>query len=539
MKLSAKFLTSNTGLAILSGLILGFSFPPFHFGWIAFIGFVPILFAIDHAGNYKEVFKLSYLGFLAFNAVAIYWVGGWSSEADPFLMIGGAALVLGHPLFFTVPFLVYHFIQKKVGIKRALFLFPFLYLSFEYLHSITQVAFPWLTVGYSQSYNLADIQFASYTGLFGVSFQILIANVLFARALSLWLGRRSRNLKVPLYWSVAALLVIMLPQIYGESVLQSANETRYTDSLKVAVIQPNIDPYAKWEEDPIETLHTYEIETSNVLGRKPALVVWPETAIPFYILLPQFSYTRHSLQTFVDTANVPLLSGMPLATYYADSTMARPSSHYDQLMHEYYDAYNGAALFLPDSESCQTYGKIILVPFGERIPYADHLPFLIKPLQWGVGISNWARGKDTTVFNLDNREDFSTVICYESVFPGFVREFARKGADFLVIITNDGWYGKSSGPYQHAAYATFRAVENRRSVVRSANTGISEFIDPYGRYIGQVTKLDQRTNLVATIPIDHQMTFFTEHGNWITYLANIVSAASILFALFLKLKYKE
>jgi len=208
-------------------------------------------------------------------------------------------------------------------------------------------------------------------------------------------------------------------------------------------------------------------------------------------------------------------------------------------MHEYYDAYNGAALFLPDSESCQTYGKIILVPFGERIPYADHLPFLIKPLQWGVGISNWARGKDTTVFNLDTREDFSTVICYESVFPGFVREFARKGADFLVIITNDGWYGKSSGPYQHAAYATFRAVENRRSVVRSANTGISEFIDPYGRYIGQVTKLDQRTNLVATIPIDHQMTFFTEHGNWITYLANIVSAASILFALFLKLKYKE
>jgi apolipoprotein N-acyltransferase len=194
---------------------------------------------------------------------------------------------------------------------------------------------------------------------------------------------------------------------------------------------------------------------------------------------------------------------------------------------------------MPHSYEYQTYRKIVLVPFGERIPYADAVPFLIKPLKWGVGISNWSRGKDTTVFRLEDGLRFSTVICYESVFPGFVREFVRKGADFLVIITNDGWYGKSSGPYQHAAYAIFRAIENRRAVVRSANTGISEFINPYGQYIGKLTKLEERATLFANIPIDDQITFYSEHGNWIAHLAEIIASASIILGLFLKFRHKE
>ena len=169
-------------------------------------------------------------------------------------------------------------------------------------------------------------------------------------------------------------------------------------------------------------------------------------------------------------------------------------------------------------------------------PYADDVPWLIKPLSWGVGISNWARGKDTTVFRLRNGITFSTLICYESVFPDYVRRFVKKGADFLVIITNDGWYGKSSGPYQHAAYAILRAVENRRSVVRAANTGISEFIDPYGRYIGKQTRLDERTTLAAEIPIDEQVTFYTEHGDWIAHIAEIISAGVLLIGVFLKFR---
>ena len=539
MKTKGKFFTSQLALGAVSGLLLGLSFPPFHLEWLAFVGLIPFLFAIEDAPNYKEVFKLTYFAFLVFNIITIYWVGGWSTGADPFLLIGGAALVIGHPLFFTIPMLVYHFVKKRLGKITGLFLFPFLYLSFEHLHSITEVAFPWLTLGYSQSYNLADIQFASYTGLFGVSLQILIVNVLFTYTLMLWLNNREHNLRRAGTAFALGLLLIIIPEIYGSVVLNNARDTTYRRTLRVAVIQPDINPYAKWEAAPDEILHTYETETKGILYKNPELVVWPETAIPFYILLPPYSYDRQSLQTFIDTTGISLLSGVPLAHYFSDSTQAGPTSHYDEFMNEYYDAYNGAALFMPHSDEYQTYRKIVLVPFGERIPYADAVPFLIKPLKWGVGISNWSRGKDTTVFRLEDGLRFSTVICYESVFPGFVREFVRKGADFLVIITNDGWYGKSSGPYQHAAYAIFRAIENRRAVVRSANTGISEFINPYGQYIGKLTKLEERATLFANIPIDDQITFYSEHGNWIAHLAEIIASASIILGLFLKFRHKE
>ncbi len=533
-----KFFDSRFALAIVSGALLGLSFPPFHFEWLAFVGFVPLLFAIDNARSYREIIKLSYFSFLLFNIIVIYWVGGWSKETDPFMMIGGAALVAGHPLFFVVPILAYHFLRKRLG-RVAVLLFPFVYLSFEHLHSITEVAFPWLTVGYSQCYNLPDIQFASFTGLFGVSLQILAVNALFAYAAMLWLdGQKANRTKVAFSIS-AGLLLVILPELYGIGVLNKAAHIEFKRKLRVTIIQPNIDPYAKWVGSPTEILHTYERETYRALHRRADLVVWPETAIPFYILLPQFSFYRQELQSFVDTTGISLMSGLPLAHYYADSNNSKPSSHYDDFMHEYYDAYNGAALFLPDSNRYQTYGKIILVPFAERLPYADALPFLIKPLKWGVGISNWARGTDTTVFKLANGTKFSTVICYESVFPGYVREFAKKGADFLVIITNDGWYGNTSGPYQHAAYAIMRAVENRRSVVRSANTGISEFIDPFGRYIGEPTEYGRIASITENIPLNDRKTFYSEHGNWIAHLAEIISAASILFGLFLKLKNRE
>lgn len=538
MSKSHKFFDSGLLLGLVSGLLLGVSFPPFHVEWIAFVALIPFLFAIEGAESYREVLKLTYFSFLLFNIIAIYWVGGWSRQTDPFMMIGGAGLVIGHPLFFAVPMLFYYFIRKKFG-RRAILLFPFLYLSFEYLHSITQVAFPWLTLGYSQCYNLADIQFASFTGLFGVSLQILIVNALIAYALMYWMKEPTlwkRSVLVPLS---LAFLFLTVPEIYGLVVLANAKDSNFKKHMRVTIIQPNINPYAKWEGTPAEILRTYEKETYRALPRKADLVVWPETAIPFYILLPQFGYYRDELQTFVDTTGISLLSGLPLAHYYADSSKAQPSSHYDEFMHEYYDAYNGAALFMPNIDSYQTYGKIILVPFAERLPYANHLSFLIKPLKWGVGISNWARGRDTTVFKLSNGTRFSTVICYESVFPGYVRWFAKKGADFLTIITNDGWYGNTSGPYQHAAYAIMRAVENRRAVVRSANTGISEFIDPYGRYVGTPTKYGVIASLTETIPLNDRISFYSEHGNWIAHFAEIVSAASILFGLFLKFNEKK
>ncbi len=533
-----RFFESSLILSVFSGLLLGLSFPPFHLGWLAFVGFVPFLFVVDKAENYKEVFKLSYFAFLLFNIVVIYWVGGWTKETDPFMMIGGAALILGHPLFFSIPILFYHFVRRRFG-GLSIFLFPFLYLSFEHLHSITEIAFPWLTLGYSQSFDLADIQFASFTGLFGLSLQILLVNALITYAMMQWIENRKARKAQIISALLVMLLFILVPKVYGLIVLNSAGNEHHSRTLKVAIVQPNIDPYAKWSGSASQIMEEYENETYGIVKNKPELVVWPETAIPFYVLLPQNGYFRYELQKFIDSCQVSLLSGLPLARYYARDDSAEPSSHFDELAHRYYDAYNGAALFEPHKNINQTYGKMILVPFAERIPYADAVPFLIKPLKWGVGISNWARGKDTTVFELRNGVTFSTVICYESIFPDYVREFVNRGAEILVIITNDGWFGNSSGPYQHAAYAIIRAVENRRAIVRAANTGISEFIDPYGRHIGKQTSLNEETTLVADVPIEDTSTFYVRHGDWIAHAAEITSIGSILIGLFLKLMNKK
>ncbi|MGC8594723.1 MAG: apolipoprotein N-acyltransferase [Candidatus Kryptoniota bacterium] len=519
-----------------TGFLLGVAFPPLKLGWVAFVSFIPALFALNSTKSYSDTFKLSYTGFLIFNIITIYWVGGWSKETDPFMMIGGAALVLGHPLFFTVPFLVYKFVKNHIG-KYSTFLFPLIYIAYEHIHSITQIAFPWLTIGYSQSYNLREIQFSEYTGVLGVSLHILVVNVLTFLILMEFISQERVDLR-RLFLTISLTIIVWIgPAIYGSFKIASAKLPPF--DYKVAVIQPNIDPYAKWSGDPLQILQEYENQTESIADKHPSLVVWPETAIPFYILLPTFSYYRSQLNSFINSTNTSLITGVPLARYYPEDAMHRPSSHYDEMSRRYYDAYNGAALFEPGKGVSQTYGKIILVPFAERIPYADHFSFLIKPLEWGVGISNWAVGTDTTVFKTKTDVRFSVVICYESIFGDYVRKFVKKGAEFLVVITNDGWYGNTSGPYQHAAYAIFRAVENRRAVVRSANTGISEFIDPYGKFIGSPTVYNTRATILENIPLMKSLTFYSVHGDWIGWLADTITLVSLVIAIFIKLFYKK
>ena len=178
-------------------------------------------------------------------------------------------------------------------------------------------------------------------------------------------------------------------------------------------------------------------------------------------------------------------------------------------------------LFSPYTLNIQRYGKMKLVPFGEKVPFSDQLPFLAKLFSWGVGISGWNVGRDTTIFkfNIIVHKDSSTakydlkvnsLVCYESVYPYFVTDFVKKGADLITVVTNDSWYGKSSGPYQHKEIAVLRAIENRKSVIRDANGGISCIIDPLGRTLMQ-SQLFTKTVLIGDVPIQEGETFFTRY----------------------------
>jgi apolipoprotein N-acyltransferase len=226
------------------------------------------------------------------------------------------------------------------------------------------------------------------------------------------------------------------------------------------------------------------------------------------------------------------LTGFPDAKFYDDPSQAPPSSHLIKETGQRYDAFNSMGLFLPNSDEVQKYAKIILVPFGERLPYADTFHFLIEPLQWGVGISNWAKGKDTTIFEMRTRNGelvkFSGVVCYESIYPSFIRKFVNKGAQFLAVITNDSWYGNTSGPYQHFQYSILRAIENRRSIVRCANGGISGFIDPYGR-VQKKTKFYEKTQIADEIKLNDDKTFYTLYGDLIVYISLLIVGITFLW----------
>ncbi|CUS81137.1 apolipoprotein N-acyltransferase [Candidatus Kryptobacter tengchongensis] len=530
-------------LAFVSGVLLSLSFPPLKTGFFATIGFVPLLFLIDRLENYKQLFRYSYIAFFFFNLFTLYWVGGWSKEADPFLMVGCVLLILVHPILFFLPMWFYMFIKKNYGGKLHLFIFSFAFALFEYFRSTTELAFPWLTIGNTQTYFLEKIQFIEFTGIYGLSFLILTVNVIFYLALKEIFREKNFLSKSALRYFIVGVLIYILPDVYGVYVLKSSDEDSFKE-MKVGLIQPDINPWLKWEGTLAEQLELYMGMTKDLIRREPdvELVVYPETAITYYFLLSPYRYHFNWFKSQIDSLNVAILTGFPDARFYDDPSQAPPSSHIIKDTGQRYDAYNAMGLFLPGSDKIQKYAKMILVPFGERLPYADVFHFLIEPLQWGVGISNWAKGKDTTVFEMKRRNGeivkFSGGVCYESIYPSLIREFVKRGAQFLVVITNDSWYGNTSGPYQHFQYSILRAVENRRSIVRCANGGISGFIDPYGR-VQRKTRFHEKTQMADVIRLNDEKTFYTKYGDIIVHISGFAVVLAFLFTMFKKFKTKR
>jgi apolipoprotein N-acyltransferase len=324
------------------------------------------------------------------------------------------------------------------------------------------------------------------------------------------------------------------PWLYGTIAMKPYENPSDADTVRVGIVQPNIDPWEKWggagdRWTSIESqLGKLLSETRSIAAKPVDLVVWPETAIPFHILLPGNQTYWLWLRANLDSAHVPVLTGLPYAVFY-DSASAPATSSWDSFRRLYYDDFNSAALLVPGRPVGPVYKKIVLVPFAERIPYAETFKFLIGPLKWNVGIGMWGKGKDTILFSLPRKDGsslkFASMICYESVYPGYVREFVRQGAQFLVIMTNDSWWGNTSGAYQHASYASLRAVETRRWIIRAGNGGISGLVDPSGS-IHEKTKLYSSTTIRGTIHPRTELTFYAKHGD--LFAIGCVSCTALL-----------
>ena len=535
-------------LAVMSGLLLGFSFPPSPFYSLAYVAFIPLFYLFAHFGSYNQIAKYSYLFLLVFHLLTVYWTGGFTVGKDIWMMTAGAAVIFIHPMLFLPFILVSYLVRKRLGLVPGLIAFALFWTSFEYLHSLGEYSFPWLTIGNSQAYDLNRIQIIEYSSIYGLTllifaFNILAFFVLWKMAINNW---KLRSLSV----SVVLILLVVLyfgPVLYGKWIIKKES-IESGKTVCVGVIQPNFDPWDKWGggsrekwDSYFDQFNTYIEETKSLARYKPDIILWPETAIPFHILSPRYLPYLSTLQLLVDTLQLPIFTGLPTIEYF-DSLNAPATAQRISGTKIFAESYNSAIFIQPKCMPGPIHKKSILVPFAERIPYAETFRFLIEPLKWNVGISSWGKGEDTLTYTLplNNRgiSKFSGMICYESVYPNYVREFVKRGAEFLVVITNDSWWGNTSGAYQHASFASLRAVETRRWVVQCANGGISMIVDPTGT-THLATSLYSKTRFVGDIYLKSEMTFYVKYGDFVAHLCLAASVMILIAAVVQKKKEKR
>ncbi len=534
-------------LLIISGILLGVGFPPFPFPFplLLFFALVPYFYVVEKRKTLGEKNRATYLTFFIFSIITLYWVGSWQKQADTFLMIAGGTLLFVNPLFFLIPSTLQHLAKKIFPKIDLIYLFPFFWVTYEYLYMLTDLSFPWLTLGNGMAKFNIFIQTADIIGAVGLSVIIIYINIFLYKAL---INYKNSWKKFALNLS-ASMLIFILIFLYGWYKLSTFQITHKT--IRVGLIQPNLDPWDKWAGGNLDNLTNLYLGLSQqAVNNGAKLIVWPETALPVYLMDGSNSKTVDSIYSFIKRNDVYLLTGMPDVRFYSKWDEIPSDAIKSKHGNFSYTMYNGIILLAPDSWKIQRYGKMKLVPFGERVPFVDKFPFLGDLIKWGVGISGWNVGRDTINFALPNNvEENSTnkfslkdsihingLVCYESIYPYFVDNFVKRGAEIIAIVTNDSWYGNSSGPYQHEDIAVLRAVENRRSVIRGANGGISCIIDPLGR-IKKQSEMYTKTFLVGEVPLEFSETFFTKYPLLIPTVSSVISLW--VFGFFILKKIKE
>ncbi|MDH4100305.1 MAG: apolipoprotein N-acyltransferase [Nitrospirota bacterium] len=502
-------------LAVSSGFFLIFAFPPYDFSLIAWLALVPLIVAIDGIPR-RRAFLFGFAGGIVHFVGTVYWVINSIHNYGhvPMVLSGLAMLLLAAYLacyWGGFAFLLNSVSADTISSKAALA--PFLWVGLELLRGRFLTGFPWDLLGYTQYRQTTVIQVADITGVYGVSFLIVLVNVAIAFLLVGRLhGKKDiflHRLSPSITFAGISLLTVMAVLAYGSWRIRAIDAAPVQKTIHVAVAQGNVEQDTKWDEDFRQsTLDIYRGLTEQGVAKKADLVIWPETAAPF--LFNHELYWRNQVIDIAKDNKVAILFGSPEVQY------PEPDK---PLMH------NSVFLLDPEGNDAGVYRKRHLVPFGEYVPLHSILFFLDKLV---VGIGDFGGGKEATVLQY-NGVPLSTAVCYEIIFPEEVREFAKGGAKLLTTVTNDAWFGNSSAPYQHFAMAAFRAVENRTPLARAANTGVSGFADSVGR-IGPVSGIFTPALLDKTLEIKDNASFYTAYGDVFAWISAIVALVAVIGA---------
>ena len=491
----ATLLVGRVRLSLLlaSSAFLSLAYPTTDWSLFAWVGLVALLASALVRGP-REAFADGWLQGTVFFLLLLRWLDhtfrNYSLIPWPltWLPILGLAAYCG--LYFGLVATLVSWLRPRLGDGWALATAPFLWVAAEWVRGQLLSGFPWGLLGYSQYRQLPLIQIGEWTGVYGVSFLIVAVNAALTAGVALGLRRAA------LGGTIAALLVVGTLG-FGFMRLAAAPPTHV---IQVAVIQPSIEQSLKW--DPAyqrETLRIYTSLTREAGSRNPAIILWPETAAPIFLRRDPGLVVE--LQALSAEVNAPLLVG--------------------SLDGDGRGFYNSAFLLIGQGIRGK-YDKIHLVPFGEYVPLSGIIGFVRR---WAEFISEFQAGRIPKVFR-EADPPFGVVVCYEGIFPDLFREFVAGGAEYMVNITNDAWFGTTSGPWQHLAMLPFRAVENGVAIARAANTGISASVEPTGR-IGMTLGLFKRGVLNVTLPLRQRRTLYARFGDIFAYASLAVSTAAL------------
>lgn len=527
---------ANYRLALLSAFLLWFAWPPVPFtAWILLVAFVPLLQASenilnsDRAGKGKLIWKTAFLCFFVWNTASIYWVFNSLNAVMPSWLAVFISLIpfgLG-ALLMTLSFWLYYRMRLKSSRLLSYAGLICFWIAYEYLHQSWDLAFPWMNLGngFAESHYL--IQWYEFTGVYGGTLWVLVSNIL---AFECWRGFRSgsKNHQIRLLY-IAEIALIIIPVIV--SVFIYSGYTEKSNPANVVVVQPNIDPYEKFGKlSSAEQIEKLISLSDSAAQSNTEYIIWPETAISKGTEEKSFRGDENfiRIQSFLSKyKNGNLITGIESFALY--DTAQTQTARFSNSSGLYFDVFN-AAVLIENSGTLQFYHKSKLVPGVEQTPFSNSLSFL-KPAFAAFGGASGSYGKQDrpSVFYSQSGIGSAPVICYESIWGEYVADYIKQDAQFIAIITNDGWWGNTSGKDQHLQYAKLRAIETRRWVARSANTGISGFINQRGDIVKRSIWWES-TAIKQDINLNTDLTFYVKHGD---YIARAGSAGAGVFSVFL------
>lgn len=516
-------------LSLLSGLLLAAAWPENGFAPVIFVALVPLLFIQQYLGDHKKrgIFWYAWLTFISWNALTTWWI--WYSTD-----VGSILAIALNSLFITVIFYLFHISKVKLfQNKKGCIILLFYWISWEYFHMNWDLTWSWLNLGNVFASTPKWIQWYEYTGALGGTAWVILVNILVFHVLRLGIVSYTKNQIITN--RVFLILLVFVPIIISYIIYENYEEKQ--DPVEVVVVQPNTDPYTEqYNEDPMVLMAKNLSYADQEVTSATDFLVFPESTL--------YDGYRSLWENHLDASPLirelkryaavnPQLSIVIGASTYRELTDNEKPGDAARKFHNsdaYYYAYN-TALLIDTTSNIQVYHKSKLTPGVENMPSWG----ILKPLEklaidLGGTVGTLGTDNNILVFNCENKRKVVPIICYESVYGEFVVKTIRDGASLIFVITNDGWWGNTPGHRQHFLFSVLRAIETRRSVARSANTGISAFINQRGD-VFQRTQYWETAVIKQQINANDKLTYYVKNGDYIARISMFISVFVLLIAL--------